>query len=207
MADALLTTDVNIEDTGTPDQGGNPQPEQGGEGTPENKDAQGDNNQEESANQEEQVPYEIKVPDGVEFDAEHVTAFTEFAKNDLKLPADQAQKLMEWYGKTVQASHKSIESAWRDTNEGWIKSAKEDKEFGGDKFDSNLTIAKQALKKFGSPELIEALNITGFGNHPAALKFFFKVAKATGEDKLELGNAHVSKEMSVADILFPSTSK
>ncbi len=175
-------------------------------GTPDAKDTPGDKGAEQGANkQEKEVPYEIKAPEGVEFEAEQLTEFTKFAKDELKLPLDQAQKLAEWYGKTVQTKHQTIENAWKETNEGWVKSAKEDKEIGGDNFEKSIGAAKVAINKFGNPEFIKALNITGFGNHPEAVRFFAKVAKAIGEDNLEPGQPKGDgKQQSAAEILFPT---
>lgn len=200
MADSLLA------DVETPVSNAPPEPKPGEAGTPKPEDAQGDKGGEQSVNPPEDLKYELKMPEGVEFDSKHVEDFTKFSKDELKLPPDQAQKLLEWYGKTVQTNAKSMETVWKETNDGWIKSAREDKEIGGDKFDANLAIAKQALKKFGSPELTEALNYTGAGNHPELIKFFYKVAKATGEDTMTSsdGAAPGGKQESLAEILFPT---
>lgn len=175
-------------------------------GTPDAKDTPGDKSAEQGAdNKEKEVPYEIKAPEGVEFAPEQLTEFTKFAKDELKLPLDQAQKLAEWYGKSIQTKHQSIEDAWKTTNEGWVKATKEDKEIGGDNFEKSVTAAKVAINKFGNPELINALNVTGFGNHPEAVRFFAKVAKAIGEDNLEPGQPKgEAKQQSAAEILFPT---
>jgi hypothetical protein len=61
---------------------------------------------------------------------------------------------------------------------GWEATMKADKEFGGDNMDANLAIAKQGLKAFGSDELIELLDESGLGSHPAMQKYAIKAGKA-----------------------------
>jgi hypothetical protein len=53
----------------------------------------------------------------------------------------------------------------------------------GDKFDSNLDLAKMAFKKFGNDKLTEVLNNSGLDSHPDMIRFFNSVGKMLGESK------------------------
>lgn len=152
----------------------------------------------------EEVKYDLKAPEGI--DAESVTKFVDVAK-ELKIAPEQAQKLVEWYGKNALDKATGAADAWKATNDGWVNTAKADTEIGGANFDKSVADSKAAIQKFGGPKFIEALNFTGMGNHPEMIRFLSKVAKAFGEDKLVSGSGVVDQPKSAADILFPSQNK
>ena len=92
------------------------------------------------------------MPEGVQLDetalAEAVPIFKE-----LGLTQDQAQKVVDLRAKQVQAGEqKAIDAFDQLTNE-WREAAKNDKEYGGDKFDENVKIAQAAVDKYGTSEL------------------------------------------------------
>lgn len=156
---------------------------------------------------EQVVPYVLEAPKDTPIDPKGVTEFTAVA-NELKLPKEQAEKLMAWYAKrSVEEGNQAV-NAWKTTNEGWVKQVKEDKDIGGDKFDSSVGLAKQAIAKFGNPEFSKALEFTGMGNNPEMIRFLVTVAKAFGEDKLPTGPSKaVGGVKSAAEILFPTHTK
>ena len=82
-----------------------------------------------------------------------------------------APKLAEVQQASLEALHKE-----------WTEAAKVDKEYGGDKFNENLSIAKTALDKFGSDGLKNLLNETGLGNNPEVIRYFYNVGKQISED-------------------------
>lgn len=142
--------------------------------------------------------YDLKMPEGVELDKAAADEFTAIAK-ELKLPAEAAQKLADVGAKMaqrqVEAHAKLVES--------WTESVKTDKEIGGDKLTENLGIARKALDQFGTPELRDVLNMTGFGNHPAVIKAFYKIGKAISEDGFVTGTAK-GPSNDPAKAMFPS---
>lgn len=75
------------------------------------------------------------------------------------------------------------EAALAQVNE-WSAQSKADKEFGGDRFDANLAIAKKSMLAFASPALVELLNTTGLGNHPEVIRMFYKSGLAISEDQM-----------------------
>lgn len=125
----------------------------------------------------EEVKYDFKAPDGMELNPDQLGEFTALAK-ELKLPAEQAQKIVDLATKAEQArmeAHSKLITGWADE-------VKADKEIGGDKLQENLAVAKKALD-LGPPELKGLLNESGLGNHPAVVKWAIAVGKALSEDK------------------------
>jgi hypothetical protein len=75
---------------------------------------------------------------------------------------------------------------------------------GGDKLAENLGIARKALDQFGTPELKDVLNMTGFGNHPAVIRAFYKIGKAISEDKFVKGSTPSAAATDIAKRMFPT---
>ena len=87
------------------------------------------------------------------------------------------QKFVDLYTEAVIEATESQQKMWADTQQQWVDQAKADPEIGGDKFENNLGDAKRAIKQFGTPELDEAMAVTGAGNHPEFIRFMSRVGK------------------------------
>lgn len=155
---------------------------------------------EETKSPESQVPetYDLKMPEGIELDQAAAEEFSAIAK-ELKLDNATAQRFADIAAKQAQrqaeAHAKLVES--------WAEQVRTDKDIGGDKLPENLATAKKALDTFGSPELRDVLNSTGFGNHPAIIKAFYQVGKAISEDRFVTGKPP-GAPTDPAQKLFPS---
>jgi len=128
--------------------------------------------------------YEFKAPEGKEFDAEIIGNFSEIAK-ELNLTQDAAQKLVEAMGPKIAERQLAQVEAIR--NE-WAQQSQMDKEFGGDKLNENMAVAKKALDSFGTPELRTMLVQSGLGNNPEVIRFMYRAGKAISEDTF-VGNS------------------
>jgi hypothetical protein len=160
--DTSAATDVNAEGT---------KPEAGAETkTPEAK------------ADDKPIEYEFKAPEGVELDTELVGKFTDIAK-ELKLPADQAQKVVDLYAATRQAEA----DAFTKQVETWGNEVKADKEIGGKNLEESLGYARKVIDSFGDDGIKSLLDSTGMGNHPAVVKMLVKVGKAISEDSMVRG--------------------
>lgn len=124
--------------------------------------------------------YEFKSPEGAApFDDAVIEQFSEVAR-ELNLSQDAAQKVLDKMGPAIQA--RQVEQIETARNQ-WAESAKSDKEFGGEKLEENLAVAKKALDQFGSPELRTLLNDSGLGNHPEMIRVLYRAGKAISEDR------------------------
>lgn len=124
---------------------------------------------------------DFDMPEGSEVDASVLESASVVMK-DLGLSQEQGQKLVDWYAGQVQAgSDKQVDAFNQMTGE-WQEQSKNDKEFGGDKFEESVGIARAAIDKFGTPELKQLLSDHGVGNHPEVVRFMVRVGQLTQED-------------------------
>jgi len=149
---------------------------------------------------EPQIPesYEFQMPEGVEIDQDAVQEFSGLAK-ELKLDQANAQKVADIAVKMMAKQteqHQNLVTSW-------TEQTKADKEFGGDRLNENLAVAKKALDAFGTPELRDVLNMTGLGNHPEVIRAFYRAGKAISEDRFISGSPK-GAEVDPARRLFPS---
>lgn len=128
--------------------------------------------------------YEFVAPEGKQFDAEIIGNFSEVAK-ELNLTQDAAQKLVETMGPKI--AERQLAQVQAVQNE-WMQASQVDKEFGGDKLNENLAVAKKALDSFGTPELRSLLQQSGLGNNPEVIRFMYRAGKAISEDTF-VGNS------------------
>lgn len=128
--------------------------------------------------------YEFKAPEGQEFDPAVLDSYSEVAR-ELNLSQEAAQKLLDKVAPRMQ--ERQLEQIQTIRNE-WADNARADKEFGGEKLNANLAVAKKALDAFGTPELRSLLNESGLGNHPELIRFMFRAGAAISEDRFVAGS-------------------
>lgn len=167
----------------------------------EGQQAEGTKTEGETENKPQGAPekYDFKTPEGREFDAQVIEQFSEVAK-ELNLSQDDAQKVID---KIAPALAQKQEKAMQEARNSWAESAKADKEFGGEKLDENLALAKQALDTFGSPALRTLLNESGLGNHPELIRAFYRAGKAISEDRF-VGGKQGQAPQTVAQRMYPN---
>lgn len=158
------------------------------------------------------------VPEGYELNPEIATEASGIFK-ELGLNQDQAQKLVDFYGKQVQTRDSSAttaaETAWADTNAEWQKQTLADPELGPHIGKVKETISR-ALDSLGDAKLTKdfksVMDMTGAGNHPAFVKAFYKMAQAVTEGRHVKGTgptvdsqrAPGQGKPSAAQALYPS---
>lgn len=146
--------------------------------------------------------YEIKFEEGRQVDAVVLGDFESVAK-ELGLSQAQAQKLADFGPKISDLVIAKNNAALKDAQTKWHEQSVGDKEFGGTKYNENLSIAKRALDNFASPELVQLLKDTGLQMHPEVIRLFYKAGKTISEDKIvNGGNSSKAETRSPADILY-----
>ena len=147
---------------------------------------------------EAEIVYEFKSPEGMEFAQGDLDEFKSIAK-DLKLPAEQAQRIVDLAAKREQARVEMLAQ----TKAEWATQTMADKELGKPE---NLALARKAVETFGSPELQDLLFSSGLGNHHVFVRVFFNAGKHLSEDSV-VGNAGGggASSRSTADILYGSS--
>jgi len=146
---------------------------------------------------------DFAMPEGVTLDAALLAEATPLFK-EMGLNQEQAQKLIDFEAKRVQASSQSQVDTFNQLMNDWQTKSKNDKEFGGDKFEESVGIARQAVDKFGTPELKQLLEEHGVGNHPEIIRFMVNVGKLTAEDVPGNSSAPVAKAQDRVSLLYPT---
>lgn len=147
---------------------------------------------------------DFKLPEGVTFEAERLSKFTEWAKAK-NLSQEDAQAALDMATDTQKAALDQIQQGIEAQRQEWAASSKADKELAGDdgkKFDENLAVAKSALDKFATPELKAFLDASNLGMHPEMLRAFYRIGKAISEDSFVPGGRGNAGN-SIAQRMYP----
>ena len=172
--------------------------------TPDGKDAKDDKSQE-SAKQTAPEKYEdFTIMEGATVDPEVTDSIKTVAK-ELNLTQQQAQKLADLAAERSKVIGGKQAEVLQKARVEWGEAAKSDKEFGGDKLNENLSVAKKGLDTFGTPELRKVLNESGLGNHPEFIRFFYRAGKAISEDRfVSSGSSAPKGSRDAAKNLYPN---
>lgn len=204
--DTLLTqTNTNAEEVvdqqaedSTPDQEAQTQDPPDAE---KNEAAQNESEDSNEDNQEAGAPEaysDFEIPESFEINDQTLSEYQQWAKEN-NLSQDQAQA-----GVNMVTRMREAEVAhWVEQQKTWVEQAKSDNEFGGDKFDENVSIAVKARDSFGTPEFSEMLDTSGLGNHPEMIRFLNRVGKAISEDSVVVSSANASRKTR-ENVLYPS---
>lgn len=157
------------------------------------------------------IVYEFKAPDGMQLDKTALDQFTAVAK-ELKLPAETAQKVVDvataMQQRQLEAHTRQVDAWAEEVSTGKTADGKDLPEHlrvpGGDKLNETLAVCKKAVA-LGPPELKQLLNDSGFGNHPAIVRFMYTVGKALSEDRFVPGDPLA--QSSDASRFYPSMQK
>ena len=152
-----------------------------------------------------EVTYEFKLPEGMQMDQARHDEFVAVAK-ELKLPPDQAQKLVDLAAKAEVARAEQHQALVDD----WARQSKEHKALGGDKLPESLATAKKVydlLPAARAEELRGLLNATGLEAHPVMFELFHAVGSKLSEAAFVRGAAGAGPGESLADRMYPSMKK
>jgi hypothetical protein len=127
--------------------------------------------------------YDLKLPEKSLLDGRALESVAATAKA-LGLPQDAASKLVEHTEAAVSAYVEATANQWRAKTQQWQTDLKAHPTVGGEGFSANMDLAKRMVDKYGSTELKQALEETGYGNFPALVEFVVKIGKAAKEDQL-----------------------
>jgi hypothetical protein len=183
-----------------------------GEGSSEESAPEGEGSSEESAPEGEggdksDEPLTVEsftVPEGMELDQDLMNEVVPLF-NEAGLNKEQSQKFIDTYASKIQAAEQARLDTFNQLKKEWVDQSKSDKEFGGDGFDENIAAAKNALDKFGTPELTKLMDDFGVGNHPEMIRFMVRVGRQTMED-VPGGGTPQGDGKSAVDVLYPTQS-
>lgn len=131
--------------------------------------------------------YEFAESEEYTVDDKVIDAFKEAAR-DLDLSNDAAQKMVDKMAPQIaQRQQEQLQAVQQE----WLNASTNDKEFGGENLQENLSIARKAMDQLGTPELGEFLQKSGLGNHPELVRMMYRAGKAISADTY-VGPSHGS---------------
>lgn len=178
------------------------------------KPGEGEGGEQDAAASEVPEAYELTV-EGMEIDADLLAEATPVMK-ELGLTNDAANKLAPLMGKAVEkaqaATFASLEAAGQQQKKAWLDAAKADEEIGGQKWDDSVHHSAKALDAFGFTEghpFREALDNTGFGNHPDLIRALARVGRdmISEDGDFVRPDAGAKVETTAAERLYPNDVK
>lgn len=99
------------------------------------------------------------------------------------LPPAEAQEAL--FRQRLEAQDNSRRQQWREQVEQWRRDVAADPEMGGDRLPGTVARAQLALERFDTDGSIgRLLEESGYGNHPAVIRFFNRMADGLMEDSL-----------------------
>jgi hypothetical protein len=142
---------------------------------------------------------DFTLPEGAQIDDVIMGEFKQFGQ-DNKLTQEQMQGVLNLQQKLNERTVEMVKA----TREGWRQEAKNDKEFGGAKFDQSMVAVAKARDAFAAQPLIELFDNYGLSDHPEVLRHFYKLGQKISEDSATTtGDSTVqSEEPSAAEILY-----
>jgi len=141
----------------------------------------------EDKSEEKSEEMKLTLPEESFLSQSNVDELIKFAKEN-NLSQDQAQGILKREDKAV-ADYVSASAAENEkVINGWAEEAKADPEIGGEAFKESVELSKRVIEKFGSQDLIQELNATGYGNHPELVRVLQKIGKAMSDETLHFGS-------------------
>lgn len=155
----------------------------------------------------EEVKYELKLPEGSLLDQARIKEVEDYAKSK-NISPDVAQEILERESNSIAAFHQAQQEQIKQETTKWFEASKTDKEVGGAHFTESAEFAKRTIEKFGTPELKKALNETGLGNHPEALRVFARIGKELFKnDEFVRPGASARNSQPIEDMFYPTNKR
>lgn len=169
---------------GAPD-GQDPADEAGDSGSEADKDPNDTVDPLDTVPENGEYTFNIDTDKGFELDAEAQKAYAA-AFAEAGMTQRQVDATIEAHQNTLSQMAEAANAAAEAQMSEWLEEAKADPEMGKD-WTATTTLANQALQKIADEDVVEQLNRTGLGNHPAFIKMFHKLGKMMGEDSFTNG--------------------
>lgn len=199
----LLTAEQSAQDSKPGAESSDPAKLKADDKPADSKDAKADDAKADESKTEPTQLADFTAPEGVKLDPEAAGEFKAIAQ-ELGLKQEDAQKVADIGAKLAQKWASNQVEQVRLAGETWAQSSKTDKEFGGDKFAENLSVAKQALDTFGSPELKAMLKESKLENHPEVIRMLYRAGKQLSQDKFVPGGRPTTTGKDAASVLYPN---
>ena len=149
------------------------------------------------------VEYKLSLEEESYLNDAHLEELKSLAK-DNALSNEEAQKMVDFHEKTLAEIIDSAEAAEDKVIEDWAEEVRNDPILGGENLARTSENAKRAVEQFGSPELIEILNETGYGNNRFVVQLLSNIGEFMSDDVLELAGKELHKPKTTEDLFYNS---
>jgi hypothetical protein len=151
--------------------------------------------------------YELKLPEGSLLDASTIEKISTYAR-EKGLSNEDAQALLDRENTAVASYHEAQMKQVENIRNGWVKTAENDPEIGGNAFKENAELAKRVIDRYFTDDFKKVLNETGFGNHPEVMRGFVRMGKDMADDKFVHAKNHgAGDQKNAAELFYPSMAK
>jgi hypothetical protein len=128
---------------------------------------------------------DLKFPDGMTIDAEAGKALVDLINNAELTGKDRSQGLVDLHLKELDRVAKHLtdhqRKVWDDLNAGWKDDVRKDPELGGNRLQTNLSMAKAVIEDNLSPEEAKELLIHGENNGMNNFRPFIRLLANIGK--------------------------
>ena len=151
--------------------------------------------EETTADEEKLTASDYKLPEGVPADVAKIA-------EELGFTQEQLDGSLTKFNELSAAATKAEQAAIRQEGEALVRE-------WGDNAKANLTLVHRALQvNDPTGDLAKALNETGYGNHPAVLRYLLNVGKQTTEGEFITGDTNNPQpKKTAAQVLFGGNHK
>jgi hypothetical protein len=152
-----------------------------------------------------ETKYELKLMEGSALDPSAVERISQYAK-EKGLTQEAAQEILSREDEAVTSYRDNQLTQHMEVRKTWVEAIKNDKEYGGDKFNQNAEIAKRVINEFADTELKQALDATGYGDNPALFKFVVKLGQKLQvlNDSYVKASAPSQPKKELHEIMYPN---
>lgn len=144
-------------------------------------------------------PEDIKLPEDMSLDQLAMDRFAPIL-NELNLPADKAQPLVDAYIEMRKAEVQAFE----DGQVQMKKMSMDDPDIGKAQWKDTITKARKAIDVYGNQDFKELLGLSGIANHPATLRFLRQVGATAMDDTPVSSEVAAGPKRDAVDILYPN---
>lgn len=144
------------------------------------------------------------VPEGYEITPEQSTRMLTIVNEAQGDPSKVVSGMLKFYTEIATQSGEALANEYNETQTAWQNEMRADPDYGGDKFDESLRVAKEVGLKIGGDGFMQLLRTTGAGNSVHMLRALNEVAKYLPKEGTPVGGRPSAQPKSLADRMFGS---
>lgn len=163
---------------------------------------QGQGDQQGQGQQQLEKYENFTLPDGAVYDTALHDQFSAVALKH-KLTQEAAQEIVTMYAGIRQNEQAALLAEHEQRVEAWASEAKADPVIAKN-FDKNLAAAKEVFTRFGGTEMVDLLENTSLGSHPAFIRMGMAIKAKVGEDDFPDGK-NGQENLTTGQIFFPNS--